>query len=92
MPVIEFPYSIARQNGGNIWWHNKIGSLLLKFDNKAGPGNQGRPLLNVTFTLCSIEPSPFYKGEPSDLGLNNLIYVWLEIHVNILTGLLLWYR
>jgi len=51
-----------------------ISSLLLKSDNKAGLENQGRPLLNVIFTLCWKVPSPFYKGEPSDKGFNNLIY------------------
>jgi len=44
----------------------QIGSWLLQFENKAGPRNQGRLLLNVTFTLCSKVPSPFYKGEPFD--------------------------
>ena len=62
--MLSLPTSL-KQNGCNIKWYHKITSLL-KSDNKAGPRNQGKPLLIVTFNLCSIVHSPFYIGESSD--------------------------
>ena len=81
--LFELPYSTARQHGGNIWWQHKIGSLLLKSDNKSGPRNQEKAPLNVTFNFFLKVHFTFYKGEPSNLGLNNLLYFYLEIYINI---------
>ena len=59
------------------------GSLLLK-SVKADPRNKGKPLLKVTCNICSKVPSSYNKYESSDLGLNNLMYFYLEIYINII--------